>query len=103
MTSQVPDDAETMSLLVQEMACRLFGTKPLSEPILAYCQLTTENKFQWNLNQNTKIVMQENEFKYRLQNVGHFVPASMWWYDTKNADMMYMPRNVDIGLDWCWN
>ena len=27
------------STLVQVMACRLFGAKPLSEPMLAYCQL----------------------------------------------------------------
>ena len=25
--------------LVQIMACRLFGAKPLSEPVLTYCQL----------------------------------------------------------------
>ena len=29
----------TESSLVQVMACRLFGTKPLPEPMLAYCQL----------------------------------------------------------------
>ena len=27
------------SVLVQIMACRLFGAKPLSEPMLSYCQL----------------------------------------------------------------
>ena len=27
--------------LVQVMACRLFGAKPLPEPMLAYCQLDT--------------------------------------------------------------
>ena len=26
------------STLVQIMACRLFGTKPLSKPMLGYCQ-----------------------------------------------------------------
>ena len=29
----------TRSALVQVMACRLFGAKPLPEPMLAYCQL----------------------------------------------------------------
>ena len=29
----------TWSSLVQVMACRLFGAKPLPEPMLAYCQL----------------------------------------------------------------
>ena len=29
------------SALVQIMTCRLFGAKPLSEPVLVYCQLDT--------------------------------------------------------------
>ena len=48
------------SALVQIMACRLFGAKPLPEPMLDYCQLDTWNKFQWNLNQNTKFFIHEN-------------------------------------------
>ena len=35
--------------LLQIMACRLSGTKPLSEPVLPYCHLTLRNIFQWNL------------------------------------------------------
>ena len=38
--------------LVQIMACRLFGAKPLSEPMLPYCQLDPREhislKFVWN-------------------------------------------------------
>ena len=33
----------TMPLLVQTMACRLFGAKPLSAPMLMYCQLDPRN------------------------------------------------------------
>ena len=29
----------TVSALVQVMACRLFGTKPLPKPMLTYCEL----------------------------------------------------------------
>ena len=41
----------THQVLVQVMACRLVGAKPLPEPILAYCQLdpweqTSENRFK---------------------------------------------------------
>ena len=43
--------------LVQIMACRLIGAKPLSKPMLGYSQL---NKLQWAINQNTKIFIQEN-------------------------------------------
>ena len=37
--------------LVQIMAYRLVGAKPLSKPMLEYCYLTIRNKLQWNLNQ----------------------------------------------------
>ena len=30
--------------LVQVMACRLFGAKPLPEPMLAYCQLDSKEQ-----------------------------------------------------------
>ena len=43
------------SALVHIMACRLFGTKPLSEPMLEYCE-----KVQWNSNENTKVFTHEN-------------------------------------------
>ena len=34
----------TGSALVQVMACRLFGTKPLPEPMLVYCQLDSREE-----------------------------------------------------------
>ena len=57
----------------QIMACRLVGAKPLSEPLLEYCELdhweqksvkwTIGNKNQWNLNRNSNIFIQENAFE----------------------------------------
>ena len=44
----------TGSSLVHVMASRLFGAKPLPEPMLTYCQS------QWNLNRNSIIFIQEN-------------------------------------------
>ena len=49
----------TGSVFVQVMACRLFGAKPLPEPVLTYCQLYPKNKFPWNSN----ICMKENAFE----------------------------------------
>ena len=46
--------------LVQIMACRLVGAKPLSEPKLEICNWILANKLQWNLNQNLYIYIQEN-------------------------------------------
>ena len=45
------------SALLQIMACRLFGAKPLSKPMPGYCQLV---KRQWNFNQNTMIFIHKN-------------------------------------------
>ena len=36
---------QAMPSLVQIMAWRLFGAKPSSEPMVAYCKLTPKNKF----------------------------------------------------------
>ena len=49
--------------LVQIMAWRLDGAKPLSEPLLEYCCWTLGNKLQWNFNRNWNIFFQENAFE----------------------------------------
>ena len=54
----------TISVINHIMACRLVGTKPLSEPMLEYIvNLTPGNKFQWNINRNSYIFIQENAYK----------------------------------------
>ena len=51
----------TWSALVQVMACRLFDTKSLPEPMLTSSQLDLGNTLQiWNSNRNTKLFMHEN-------------------------------------------
>ena len=45
------------------MACRMDGAKPLSEPMLEYCQLDPSKKFQWNLDRNSYTFIQENAFE----------------------------------------
>ena len=64
--------------LVQIMACRLFGTTPLSKPMLDYCSWTLRNKIQWHSNQNTRIFIHKNAH----ENVGcrygsHFCPGEV--------------------------
>ena len=44
--------------LVQIMACRLAGAKPLSEPMLEYCYSNLRNTLQWNCKR-----IQENAFE----------------------------------------
>ena len=57
------------------MACRLFGAKPLSEPVLVYNWFDRWEQTSVTFNQITTIFIQENEFK--MQNIGHFVWASV--------------------------
>ena len=53
----------TGSVLVQIMACCLYSAKPLSEPMLVYCQLDPKNEFQRISNQNTKLFIHANAFE----------------------------------------
>ena len=54
----------TGSALVQIMAWCLFGTKPLPEPMLTYLSFGPLGTNQWNLNQKTKLFIQENAFEH---------------------------------------
>ena len=49
-----------MLSLVQIVACHLFGTEPLNEPMVMYYQLYNKNKIQWNFIRNSKIFIQKN-------------------------------------------
>ena len=49
--------------LVQLMACRLVGAKPLSKQCWNIVNWTLENKIQWNFNRNSNIFIQENAFE----------------------------------------
>ena len=56
------------------MACHVFGTKPLPEPMLAYCQLDSGNKCYGTLIQNSIIFIQEYVFENVIcQNGNNFV------------------------------
>ena len=68
----------TGSALAQIMACRLFGARPLSKPMLFFfVNWTPMNKLQWNFNQNTKLFIHENAFESPLRNGGHLVQGEM--------------------------
>ena len=54
--------SEAVPQLVQIMACRHAGAKPLSEPVLEYCWPLAKT-FHWNLNRNLYILIQENAFE----------------------------------------
>ena len=56
------------------MACRLFGAKPLFEPMLDYSQLNTLEQMVFEIQ---KILFQKMHLKISFENVGHFVSASV--------------------------
>ena len=72
------------SALVQIMACHLFGTKPLSKPMLGYCHLNLRNKLQWNFNQNTKLLINEIAFENIVCKMTTIFSRGRWvneiWY-----------------------
>ena len=47
------------SALVQIMACRLFGAKPLSNPIWFIVNWALRSRLQWKFNQNKKLIIHE--------------------------------------------
>ena len=71
------------SALVEIMACRLFNTKPLSKPMLAYSQLDDSIR-------NSVILIHKNAFEIVVYQVGgHFVPVGdelMWNYISPTGD-----------------
>ena len=67
------------SALVQIMACRLLSAKPLSEPMMGYCQLneTLVINFGEILNTNRNFHSRKCIWNYRLRNGSHFVQREM--------------------------
>ena len=92
--------------LVQIMACRLVGAKPLSGPMLEYCWFDLRKKLQWNLKRNSCIFTQENAsenivgkmaaflsrgrlIKYNKNFIPHFQPTRLEHYCHNLQDLTY--------------
>ena len=68
----------TGSALVQIMACRLDGNKPLSEPMLTYCQLKSQGHISMTFYLKFKYFHSRKcNWNWRLRNSGNFVSGSM--------------------------
>ena len=68
-----------MAILVQIMACRLFDTRPLSEPMLPYCQSGTRKHISVKCccKKFKSFYSRKCTWKCCLWNSSHFVLASM--------------------------
>ena len=68
----------TESALVQVMACRLFGAKPLPEPMFTFCQLDHQEHTSVKFESKYKTFNSRKcIWKCRLRNCGHLVSASV--------------------------
>ena len=80
-----------LSALIQIMACCLFGTKPLSKPMLGYSQLNPEEQTSMKFQSKYKTFHSRKWiWKYHLRNGGHFVQREIAprWMPLKR-----MPQN----------
>ena len=74
-----------MPPLIQIMACRLIGVKPISEPMMT--KLDFWNKFYWNFIQITKFIFKKNTWPFCLD-----------LHALKN-DTRHLGRRLGISLD----
>ena len=65
------------SALVKIMACRLFGAKPLSKPMLCYCQLDPFEQTSMKFESKYTFFHSRKCIWKRLQNGGHFGQGEM--------------------------
>ena len=81
------------SALVQTMACRLFGTKPLSKPMQGFVNWTLRKKLQWNLTQIKKLFIHENAFENIVCETAPILLRERW-VDTRAAEWQATPFTV---------
>ena len=77
--------------LVQVMACRLFGAKPIPEPMLTFCQLDPWEQTSVKCESKYKSFHSwDCIWKCRLRNGGHFAEGEM------SLSRFYMPKKVSM-------
>ena len=99
-----------VSAFVQVIAWRLFGAKPLPEPMLPCCQLDSWKKIQWKSNQNSIIFIQENAFEIVVWQSGghgrvytfHFRLFLRWYQGFKSEATLYTPYSISPELIGPW-
>ena len=91
-----------MPSLVQIMACRLFGDKPLSEPIMVHHKFiikTPRNIFQWSFICNLKVFIQEISFEDVAAKMG----AILFWPQCVNNSFVDSSNHKFylVVAQWC--
>ena len=90
----------TGSALVQVMACRLFGTKPLPEPMLNYYQFNPQQQTSAKLEPKYILFIDENA----LENVVCEMAVILYWEIWVNViHPMYGKTPTQIISQYTWN
>ena len=93
------------SPLVQIMACRLFGTKPLPKPVLGYCQLYPYQQTSLNFNQKIKLFIHKNASENIICEMAAILSTKRWVNSPGPGDTYMIQVIIDSGngLSPVWN
>ena len=96
------------SVLVQIMACRLFGAKPLSKPMLGYCQLDPQEQSSVKLYANTKHFIHENASETIVCEMAAILSRGRWvkvLCEMKRKKWLWdidVPKAISGLWGWAW-
>ena len=60
------------------MACRLFGAKPLPEPMLSYCQLDPQEQISVNFDSNYEHFIDQNALENFVWEMAAILSRGRW-------------------------
>ena len=76
---------------VKLVACRCVALKPVSKPMLAYCQLDLRNVIQWNCIWKSKVILQQHVFENSSAKWRPFYPGlNVLMRLTQQANRLYI-------------
>ena len=75
------------------MACRLFGAKPLSKPMLGYCQ--------WDPQEQTSIEIRIEVQTFSFTEMYMKISSAKWWPFCPGRDELITCGVVRCGVVWC--
>ena len=85
--------------LIQIMACGLFSAKPLSKPMLLFCQFDHKEQI-WNFNQNTKFFIHENASENIVCEMATILSRGAWVNATWCVVFVFALYYVVIRYQW---
>ena len=85
------------SALAQIMACRLDGTKPLSEPMLTICQLDPKKYISMKY---SSVFIQENAFEHVICEMAAILHRGSWVKDEFRRDILSCKNSQTLVPTW---